>query len=245
MTPAGLSPSRGIAPPLTDDSNHRSQKDDRKEPPGRFAVAFDTYGTLFDLHSVAAAAEALHPGHGRALSQAWRAKQLEYCFLRTIANRYVDFWTITEAALAHAAEQLGLPLSEPQRKGLMDAYLHLAPFPENLAALQSIRQLGGDLAILSNGSPAMLEGAVRSAGMEGLFTHVLSVDRKYKPDPAVYALACEAFDIPADRITFVSSNGWDVSGAAWFGFTLRRFGSIANMAPLSASMSCPRGSGPP
>ncbi|QUN31716.1 haloacid dehalogenase type II (plasmid) [Cupriavidus sp. KK10] len=187
------------------------------ETPGRFAVAFDAYGTLFDVHSVAAAAEGLHPGHGRALSQAWRAKQLEYCFLRTIANRYVDFWTITEAALAHAAEQLGLPLLEPQRKGLMDAYLHPAPFPENLAALQSLRQLGGDLAILSNGSPPMLEGALRSAGMEGLFTHVLSVDqiRKYKPDPAVYALACEAFGLPADRITFVSSNGWDVSGAAW------------------------------
>ncbi|MBF6989445.1 haloacid dehalogenase type II [Cupriavidus sp. IK-TO18] len=190
------------------------------ESSARFAVAFDAYGTLFDVHSVAAAAEALYPGHGRALSQAWRAKQLEYSFLRTIADRYADFWTITEAALEHAAEQLGLPRSEPQRKGLMDAYLHLAPFPENLAALQSIRQLGGDLAILSNGSPAMLEGAVRSAGMEGLFTHVLSVDRirKYKPDPAVYALACEAFGLPAGRITFVSSNGWDVSGAAWFGF---------------------------
>ncbi|RWA53170.1 haloacid dehalogenase [Cupriavidus sp. UYMSc13B] len=213
------------------------------ETPGRFAAAFDAYGTLFDVHSVTVAAEALHPGHGRALSEAWRAKQLEYCFLRTIANRYVDFWTVTEAALAHAAEQLGLPLLEPQRKGLMDAYLRLAPFPENLAALQSIRQLGGDLAILSNGSPAMLEGAVRNAGMEGLFTHVLSVDRirKYKPDPAVYALACEAFGLPADRITFVSSNGWDVSGAAWFGF--KTFWVNRQQGPIERLDAVPDGIG--
>ncbi|MBU6492165.1 MAG: haloacid dehalogenase type II [Burkholderiales bacterium] len=184
------------------------------------AIVFDAYGTLFDVYSVAALAEKVYPGRGEQLSQIWRAKQLEYCFLRTAGNRYENFWSVTRSALRYAAQRLSLSLTSEVCEQLMDAYLHLAPFPENLAVLRSLKDLGVKLAILSNGTRSMLEAAVHSAGMEGLFSHVLSVDpiRKFKPDPQVYQLACDALGSPASRIIFVSSNGWDVSGAGWFGF---------------------------
>jgi 2-haloacid dehalogenase len=195
-------------------------------------VVFDAYGTLFDVHSVVVMADTLFAGQGRTLSETWRAKQLEYCFLRTIGQRYVDFWEITRAALEHSAEQLGLPLTAEASSSLMQAYLTLTPFPENLAALRALKQMGGELAVLSNGSPRMLDSSVRNAGMADLFTHVLSVDQvgKYKPDPAVYQMGCDAFGLPANEITFVSSNGWDISGAGWFGyktFWVNRQGSAA------------------
>ncbi len=183
-------------------------------------IVFDAYGTLFDVYSVAELAEQVFPGQGAQLSQIWRAKQLEYCFLRTAGDRYEDFSTITASALRYAAEKLSLPLTAEAHDRLMGAYLHLAAFPENLAVLRSLRQWGAKLVILSNGTQPMLEAAVHSAGMDELFNHVLSVDpiKKFKPDPQVYQLACDAVGLPANRITFVSSNGWDVSGAGWFGF---------------------------
>lgn len=185
-----------------------------------FAVVFDAYGTLFDVHSVAALAETLFPGDGSELSRVWRAKHLEYSFLRTVGKQYVDFRAIAESALQYAADKLTLPLTADAHSRLMNAYFNLDPFPESLAALQAIRNMGADLAILSNGTPGMLQKLISNAAMEGLFTHVLSADavKKYKPDPEVYELACKALERPADRIVFVSSNGWDVSGAAWHGF---------------------------
>ncbi len=185
-----------------------------------FAVAFDAYGTLFDVHSVTALAESLFPGKGYELSGTWRAKQLEYCFLRSLGGRYEDFWEITQSALQYTAEKLQLNLAPGSQDRLMAAYLSLAPFPENLSVLKAIKDLGGKLAILSNGNQTMLDHLVRNAGMEGLITYVLSVDqvKKYKPDPQVYQMACNAFSLPAQQINFVSSNGWDVSGATWFGF---------------------------
>lgn len=186
----------------------------------KFAVVFDAYGTLFDVHSVAALAETLFPGDGPELSRVWRAKHLEYSFLHTIGKQYVDFLEVAKSALGYAAEKLALPLTEDASSRLMNAYSNLAPFPESLAVLRAIRKMEGDLAILSNGTPEMLQKLVSSAGMEGLFTHVLSADavKKYKPDPQVYEMACQAFKRPADQIFFVSSNGWDASGAAWYGF---------------------------
>lgn len=191
------------------------------ESSDNFVVVFDAYGTLFDVHSVTALAETLFPGSGGEFSQTWRAKQLEYCFLRTMGGRYEDFWEVTRSALQYTAEKLQLNLASDSQDRLMAAYLSLAPFPESLAVLKSIRDLGGKLAILSNGNQTMLDHLVRNAGMEGLFTYVLSVDqiKKYKPDPQVYQMACDAFSLPARQINFVSSNGWDVSGAAWFGFS--------------------------
>jgi 2-haloacid dehalogenase len=133
-------------------------------------------------------------------------------------ERYEDFWVVTGQALVYALRGLGITATEAQVDALMDAYLTLSPFPEVPAAL---RTLGGTpLAILSNGSPRMLEGAVRSSGLDGVFAHVLSVDAVgiYKPSPRVYELAPRALGLAPDEIVFVSSNGWDVAGAAAFGF---------------------------
>jgi len=182
------------------------------------AFVFDAYGTLFDVHSVIEAARALTPDP-QTLSALWRQKQLEYTWLRSLMGRYEDFWVVTGQALRFALRRLGITAGEAQIEALMDAYLSLAPFPEVSAAL---RALGGTpLAILSNGSPRMLDGAVRSSGLEGIFAHVLSVDavRVYKPSPQVYELAPRALGLAPAEIVFVSSNAWDVAGAAAFGFT--------------------------
>ncbi len=195
------------------------------------AVIFDAYGTLFDVHSVVAAAEQLFPGHGDALSQLWRGKQIEYTQLRTLSDpagaRYRPFWDITLDALRHAARRLGLSLTASAEKRLMDEYACLSSFPDVLPALRALREARTTdrarpgLAILSNGNPQMLDIAVKSAGMNGLFDHVLSVDavRAYKPAAAAYALGTAAFDAAARDIVFVSSNGWDAAGAGWFGYT--------------------------
>jgi 2-haloacid dehalogenase len=216
------------------------------------AVIFDAYGTLFDVHSVIAAAEQMFPGHGDALSQLWRQKQIEYTQLRTLADpagasgaHYRPFWDITLDALRFAAKKLHLTLGRAAEKRLMDEYACLSAFPDAVPALRQLRDApsasarsapapaGGKagagagatsrpgLAILSNGNPQMLDVAVKSAGMTGLFDHVLSVDavRAYKPSPAAYALGTQAFGAQPREIVFVSSNGWDVAGASWFGFT--------------------------
>lgn len=218
------------------------------------AVLFDAYGTLFDVHSVVAAAEQLFPGQGDALSQIWRQKQIEYSQLRTLADphgaRYKPFWDITLDALRHAARRLRLPLEPAGEKRLMDQYACLSAFPDAAPALRALREYGAafethalGLGILSNGNPAMLDIAVKSAGIADLFDHVLSVDavHAYKPAPAAYSLGTRAFDAGAREIVFVSSNGWDVAGASWFGYTtfwINRAG-----APLEELDSKPRGIG--
>lgn len=193
-------------------------------PPLR-AVVFDAYGTLFDVFSVTARAEQLFPGKGEALAQLWRERQIDYSRLRTMADpqgaRYKPFWDITVDALRYAAERLGLVLGEGREAQLLKEYACLSAFPENLPALRRLRAAGLPLGILSNGNPQMLDISVKSAGMQGLFDHVLSVDavRQYKTAPAAYALGPAAFGVPAAQILFVSSNGWDACGAAWFGYT--------------------------
>ncbi len=178
---------------------------------------FDAYGTLFDVHSVIEAGREITQDP-QALSQTWRQKQLEYTWLRALMGRYEDFWQVTEAALRFAVRRLGLAASEAQLKRLMEAYLSLAPFPEVKTALE--RLTGSPLAILSNGSPRMLEAAVRSSGLGPCLQHVLSVDavKTYKPSPAVYALGPKAMGLPAADLLFVSSNAWDVAGAKAFGY---------------------------
>lgn len=185
------------------------------------AIAFDAYGTLFDVYSVGALAEQLFPGKGEALASLWRLKQIEYSFLRTLSDRYKPFLEVTEDALVFAAKKLGLALGDSQRRQLMNEYACLSPFPENLGALRTLRALGLPMAILSNGTPGMLDVAIKSAGMTGLFDYVLSVDavRRYKTSDAAYRLGPKAFGVPARDILFVSSNGWDAAGATWFGYT--------------------------
>jgi len=182
------------------------------------ALVFDAYGTLFDVHSVISACDQKFPGQGPILSKAWRAKQLEYTWLRSLMGRYEDFWQVTESALVFACESLGLPCPTVTRAELMQAYLHLQPFPEVSQALKALS--GYSRAILSNGSPKMLQAAVASAGLQGRFSHVLSVDevKIYKPSPRVYQLACDGMGLAGTAIGFVSSNFWDVVGAKNFGF---------------------------
>jgi 2-haloacid dehalogenase len=178
---------------------------------------FDAYGTLFDVHSVVEAGREI-TSDPTALSATWRQKQLEYTWLRALMGRYEDFWAVTEAALRYAIRRLGLTASEAQVKVLMDAYLSLACFPDVRGALERLE--GRARAILSNGSPRMLEAAVRSSGLGRYFQQVISVDavRTYKPAPAVYALGPKRLGIPASELLFVSSNAWDVAGAKAFGY---------------------------
>ena len=182
------------------------------------AFVFDAYGTLFDVHSVTEAARSL-TADPHALSLLWRQKQLEYTWLRSLMGRYEDFWIVTGHALRFALRRLGITAGEAQVEALMGAYLTLSPFPEVATALAALRDR--PLAILSNGSPAMLDAAVRSSGLAGVFAHVLSVDavQVYKPSPRVYELAPRALMLAPAEIVFISSNAWDVAGAAAFGFT--------------------------
>jgi 2-haloacid dehalogenase len=182
------------------------------------AYIFDAYGTLFDVHSVVLRAGQGIAGDLWSLSQLWRQKQVEFTWRRTLMQRYQDFWQVTEEALRWSAVQLAIGLSESQIEGLMQAYLSPAVFPEVQATLEALK--GSPLAILSNGTPAMLEGAVRAGGLESYFSHVISVDqiKAYKPSPAVYALGAEKLNIPADQSLFISANAWDAAGAKSYGY---------------------------
>ena len=185
------------------------------------AVAFDAYGTLFDVYSIGATTDRLFPGRGAELAALWRDKQIEYTRLRTLCDRYASFWQCTGDALDYAAARLGLPLDATGRALLLDGYAQLKAFPENVEALTQLRALGLPLAILSNADPAMLDAAVDAAALRGFFDHLLSADsvRRFKTAPEVYQLGPDAFGVPASQILFVSSNGWDIAGASWFGYT--------------------------
>jgi 2-haloacid dehalogenase len=184
------------------------------------ALVFDAYGTLFDVHSVIALCDELWPGRGAQLSQLWRAKQLEYTWLRSLMGRYEDFARVTVAGLRYACAALGVPYDDGRCDRLMEAYLRLATFPEVRETLRALQARGVRLAILSNGAPAMLRGVVANSGLDALIPDVLSVDELaiYKPAPAVYRLAVERLGVPATAIGFVSSNCWDAAGARSFGF---------------------------
>ncbi|MDP5344828.1 MAG: haloacid dehalogenase type II [Paracoccaceae bacterium] len=188
------------------------------------AVVFDAYGTLFDVMGPARIL-AEQPQFSDLkpiwpdLGQNWRVRQLEYTWLRSLMRDHADFWQVTCDALDWALAAAGR--SDPElRAALLALYRHLPAYPEAATTLQSLRASGVKCAILSNGTPDLLQTAVTTAGLDGLFDAVLSVESVgvYKPDPRVYALATERFDCPADQIVFVSSNGWDVAGAAAFGF---------------------------
>ncbi|MCY7305374.1 MAG: haloacid dehalogenase type II [Rhodoferax sp.] len=191
------------------------------------AVLFDAYGTLFDVYSVALAAEQLFPGHGQALAILWRDKQIEYTRLVTTSNggtHYQPFWQLTRAALVYAIKRL-MPHSAPadldaQVESLMNQYRSLSAFPENREVLQQLKARGVGTGILSNGDPAMLQLAVKSAALEGLLDHVISVDgiRKYKTAPEAYALGEQATSLKARQILFVSCNAWDALAATWYGY---------------------------
>jgi 2-haloacid dehalogenase len=186
--------------------------------PARVFV-FDAYGTLFDVHAaIARHRDAAGPEADR-FSEIWRTKQLEYSWVLSAAGHYVDFWTLTERALDYAFARV-LSVDKALRARLLDAYFKLDAFPDARAALKALKAKGLRTAILSNGNPRMLQGAVEAAGIGGDLDAVLSVDtiRIYKPQLAVYALVTDTFKIAPADIAFVSSNRWDVMGATAFGF---------------------------
>ena len=185
------------------------------------AVLFDAYGTLFDVYSVGLLAEQLFPGQGERLALLWRDKQIDYTRLLTLSGRYQPFWAITRAGLRYAAERLGLALDGAKEERLMNQYRHLSAFPENREVLAALKQRGIPAGILSNGDPEMLAVAVKSAGLVELLAPLLSVHevKRFKTDPAAYALGPQSLKLPAREILFVSSNGWDAIGATWFGYT--------------------------
>jgi 2-haloacid dehalogenase len=179
------------------------------------ALAFDAYGTLFDVFSVTSLCDQLFPGNGNALAQQWRAKQLQYSLLRSLMGRYEDFWQITEDGLMYAASTLKLDLTADKRKRLMDAYLTLTAFPDVKPGLEALKKQGLRLAILSNGEPKMLQAAVENAGITSLLDAVISVEaaKTFKPAPQVYELVAARLTAAAAEVGFVSSNNWDINGA--------------------------------
>ena len=182
------------------------------------AIAFDVYGTLFDVQSALAICDRKFPGQGAELSKVWRAKQLEYTWLRSLMGQYEDFWKVTELALVFACRSLSLACPTKTRQDLMESYLHLDTFPEVKSALSKLSDY--KLAILSNGSPKMLAAAVESAGLKGIFADVISADEVeiYKSSPRVYGLISQRLGVPNKAIAFVSSNFWDIAGAKSYGF---------------------------
>jgi len=192
------------------------------------ACVFDAYGTLFDVHSAVGRHKPRIGESADAVSALWRTKQLEYTWLRSLMGKHVDFWRITGDALDYALDAYDIQ-DAPLREDLMQAYMALDAYPEVKDVLQRLRGAGFRTAILSNGSPAMLEAAVKGAGIEDLLDANLSIEDVgiYKPDPRVYRLAMQRLHVQAAEISFQSSNAWDAVGAATFGFEVawvNRFG---------------------
>ena len=185
------------------------------------ALVFDAYGTLYDVHSVYARTEELCPGKGDLITQIWRLKQLEYTWLQTSLQDYRDFTFLTHASLEFALRAVGIEPSESITKPLFDKYLDLDPYPEAKEALGKLKSLRDyKLAILSNGSTAMLSALVRNSGLHVYLDATISVDgaRKFKPHPDCYALVEKVLGLRNDEVMFVSSNSFDVTGAKHFGF---------------------------
>jgi 2-haloacid dehalogenase len=183
------------------------------------AIAFDAF-PIFDPRPVFALAETLFPGKGQELSNAWRTRQFEYQWLRASAGQYADFLRTTEDGLVFAARQLQLDLTSDKRSQLMHAYASLGIWPDVAPTLAALKRSGLRLALLSNFTAAMLEGGIKSNGLEGVFEHVLSTDRirSYKPDPRAYQMGVDAFKLRREEIVFAAFAGWDAAGAKWFGY---------------------------
>ena len=202
------------------------------------AVAFDGF-TIIDPRPVAARAEQMFPGNGKALMAAWRTQQFGYAWLRTLGHRYRDFWSVTQDALEAAAQTLGLPLDAGRRDSLMQSWLELGAWPDAAPALRQLKAADMKLVFLSNFTAPMLDAAMRNAGLDDLFEPHLSTDlvEAYKPDPRAYAMAPRAFGLSREEIAFVAFAGWDVAGAKWFGYRTywaNRAGALPDNLGVSA-----------
>ncbi len=182
------------------------------------ACVFDAYGTLFDVHSAVGKYYDRLGDVADQVSAIWRTKQLEYTWLRSLMKKHADFWQITRDGLDYALDASNIT-DKQLREDLIEAYLHLKCYPEVPDTLAKLKDSGRQIAILSNGSPDMLEAVVKSSGLEDLIQTVLSVEivSVFKPDPAVYQLAVDHLGVTAAEIFFLSSNSWDAVGATAFG----------------------------
>jgi 2-haloacid dehalogenase len=199
------------------------------------ACVFDAYGTLFDVDSAARSAQDLLEDKWQPLAELWRAKQLQYTWLRGLTGRHADFWQVTGDSLDFTLSTLHL--EDPVlRERLVNLYLVLSAYPEVADTLKRLKAAGMKLAVLSNGTPKMLAAAAANAGIADLLDYVLSVEevQVFKPHPAVYRLACERLNVTADHVCFISSNGWDAYSAKAFGLHVlwcNRFGQMPERIP--------------
>jgi 2-haloacid dehalogenase len=183
------------------------------------AVAFDAF-TTFDPRPGNVLAERLFPGSGAARISAWRTRQFEYTWLRTLMGRYVDFWQVTQESLAFAIKQLKLEDTPDKRASLLQAFLDMKAWPDALPALRTMKDAGLRLALLANPTAAMLDGWVKNSGLEGVFEPHLTTDRvrAFKPDPRAYQMGVDAFGLTREEVVFAAFGGWDAVGAKAFGY---------------------------
>jgi 2-haloacid dehalogenase len=201
------------------------------------AVVFDAYGTLYDIQSVAAVTEEAFPGYGEVITQVWRIKQLEYTWLRSLMRRYEDFSVVTRESLAYTLRCLGLKYDEAAFARVMDKYLHLDLYPDAPASLSAMKDR--KLAILSNGSPDMLNALVKNSGLDRVLDATISIDanRIFKPSPEAYTLIESTLHIPPSEVLFISSNPWDACGAKAFGLNVAW---IERVTPEAMAQACVR-----
>lgn len=201
------------------------------------AVVFDAYGTLYDVQSVASVTDAAFPGYGEIISQIWRLKQLEYTWLRSLMQRYEDFSVITRESLTYTLKVLGLKADADIFDRIMDKYVHLDLYPDAREALAGLN--GRKLAILSNGSPDMLNALVRNTALDKVLAATISIDSKrlFKPSPEVYTLIESGIGVKPSEVLFVSSNPFDVCGAKAFGLNVAW---IERVTPDAMALECRR-----
>ena len=206
------------------------------------SCVFDAYGTLFDINSAARRC-ANEPGREKfseywtEISARWREKQLSYSWLLTILKQYADFWEITENALDYALDTVGLSSDSELKQRLLKLYAELDSYSEVRSVLSELKDKGISCSILSNGSKLMLNSAIQSSRIENLIDKVMSVDdvRTFKPDPLVYRLVIDSLSCQTKEVLFISSNGWDIVGAASYGFQtmwINRFGAPIDRLPF-------------
>ena len=199
------------------------------------AVVFDAYGTLYDIQSVASVTEDAFPGYGEINTQIWRIKQLEYTWLRSLMRRYQDFSFVTRESLTYTLRCLGLEYDAATFESIMEKYLHLDLYPDALSSLAAMKDR--KLAILSNGSPDMLNALVRNSGLDRVLDATISVDtnRIFKPSPDAYTLIESTLKVPPANVLFISSNPWDACGAKSFGLNVAW---IERVTPQAMALAC-------
>ncbi|MDR3464835.1 MAG: haloacid dehalogenase type II [Xanthobacteraceae bacterium] len=200
-------------------------------------IVFDAYGTLYDVQSVASVTDEAFPGYGEIITQIWRIKQLEYTWLRSLMRRYEDFSAITRNSLAYTLKLLGLKYEDALFERIMNKYIHLDLYPDARQTLETLR--GRRLAILSNGSPAMLAALVRNTGLDRVLEATISVDavKTFKPSPEAYTLIDSTLGVRPDEVMFVSSNPWDAIGAKSAGLNVAW---IERVTPEAMAQACRR-----